>query len=257
MALRTKFYHFKTSEHFIREIEKNSKKTGEEALKANDNGCYYAICFIDDTKQIYTHGVIYHCDQYNDSSLWESIEDINDTLNLKADKNDFDLLEAEVAENELVTAKALTDLNNNKADRGDIPDVSKFMTSSDLAVIEAKFYDYLPLTGGSLSGEVSAPDFVTTSDERLKTFTEDVEVDFNQLKAIPKKYYYWNDQSMGEELQIGTSAQELMKIYPECVHYDEINDRYSVNYQKLSIVALAAIDKLHDRVVELEKKLHD
>lgn len=62
---------------------------------------------------------------------------------------------------------------------------------------------------------------------------------------------------MGEDLQIGTSAQELAKIYPECVHYDETNDRYSVNYQKLSIVALAAIDKLHDRVSELESKLYD
>lgn len=62
---------------------------------------------------------------------------------------------------------------------------------------------------------------------------------------------------MGEDLQIGTSAQELAKIYPTCVSYDEVSDRYSVNYQKLSIVALAAIDKLHERVSELESKLND
>ena len=107
------------------------------------------------------------------------------------------------------------------------------------------------------SREVTATDFITTSDNRLKDFTTDVDVDFGALKNIPKKYYYWKDKSMGYDLQIGTSAQELMKVYPECVHYDESLDRYSVNYQKLSIIALAAIDKLHDRVVELEKKLHD
>lgn len=102
-----------------------------------------------------------------------------------------------------------------------------------------------------------APDFVTTSDNRLKDFVSDIDLDFEALKLIPKKYYYWKDKSMGEDLQIGTSAQELAKIYPTCVSYDEVSDRYSVNYQKLSIVALAAIDKLHERVSELESKLND
>ena len=104
---------------------------------------------------------------------------------------------------------------------------------------------------------IHAFDFVTTSDSRLKDFTKDVEIDFENLKNIPKKYYYWKDKSMGENLQIGTSAQELMKIYPTCVYYNEEEDKYSVNYQKLSIVALAAIDKLHDRVKYLESKIND
>ena len=118
--------------------------------------------------------------------------------------------------------------------------------------------------GGSTSnlliqddGKCKAPDFITTSDNRLKDFVSDIDLDFEALKLIPKKYYYWKDKSMGEELQIGTSAQELAKIYPTCVSYDEVSDRYSVNYQKLSIVALAAIDKLHERVSELESKLND
>lgn len=116
---------------------------------------------------------------------------------------------------------------------------------------------YNSTNGWTLSDKVYSTDFITTSDNRLKDFTTDVDIDFGALKNIPKKYYYWKDKTMGDDLQIGTSAQELMKVYPECVHYDESLDRYSVNYQKLSIVALAAIDKLHDRVVELEKKLHD
>jgi hypothetical protein len=108
-----------------------------------------------------------------------------------------------------------------------------------------------------VNGNCKANDFQTTSDNRLKDFVSDIDLDFEALKLIPKKYYYWKDKSMGEDLQIGTSAQELAKIYPTCVSYDEVSDRYSVNYQKLSIVALAAIDKLHERVSELESKLND
>lgn len=106
------------------------------------------------------------------------------------------------------------------------------------------------------SSTFNGTDFVTTSDSRLKDFVNDVEVDFDKLKSIPKKYYYWKDKSIGEDLQIGTSAQDLMKVYPTCVSYDEVRDRYSVNYQKLSIIALAAIDKLHDKIVELESKIN-
>ena len=105
-------------------------------------------------------------------------------------------------------------------------------------------------------GNMYAPDFCTTSDARLKDFVGDVEVDFNKLKTIPKKYYYWKDKASGEDLQIGTSAQDLKKVYPTCVQYDEKLDKYSVNYQKLSVVALAAIDKLHEENEELRSELN-
>lgn len=137
--------------------------------------------------------------------------------------------------------------------------------------------NYLPKTGGVCTGDITAPtfngnvngttatvsgnmyasDFCITSDSRLKDFTDDVEIDFDAIKSIPKKYYYWKDKSMGEDLQIGTSAQDLMKIYPTCVHYDDVNDKYSVNYPKLVVVALAAIDKLHDEIMELKNMNND
>jgi hypothetical protein len=123
----------------------------------------------------------------------------------------------------------------------------KFGSSDDSGSVDGS-----NIYGGYFHGK----DFITTSDERLKTFTENVEVDFDALKSIPKKYYYWNDLSMGEDLQIGTSAQKLAEIYPTCVSYDKVSDRYSVNYQKLSVVALAAIDKLYDKIIELESKIN-
>lgn len=91
-----------------------------------------------------------------------------------------------------------------------------------------------------------------TSDERLKNFENDIPVDFNMLKSIPKKYFRWKENP--ENLNIGTSAQALQKVYPELVTTDE-NGEMGVNYQHLSVIALAAIDKLHEENLELKERI--
>ena len=66
-------------------------------------------------------------------------------------------------------------------------------------------------------------------------------------------YYRWKDDKNGV-LHIGTSAQEVQKIYPELV--TELEDgTLSVAYDKLSIVALKGIDLLNDKVKSLEARL--
>ena len=51
--------------------------------------------------------------------------------------------------------------------------------------------------------------------------------------------------------QIGVSAQEVQKLYPELV--SENDDGYlSVDYAKLSVIALSAIDNLNERIKRLE-----
>ena len=105
-----------------------------------------------------------------------------------------------------------------------------------------------------LKGELAAPDFITTSDERLKTFKDNISIDFNKIKEIPKKYFTFNDDP--DKVRIGTSAQQLQKVYPELVVYDESNDSYHVNYANLSVVALAAIDRLHEEIEYLKDKIN-
>ena len=56
-------------------------------------------------------------------------------------------------------------------------------------------------------------------------------------------------------MDIGTSAQELLKLYPELVSYDSVNDIYAVDYVKLSVIALAAVDTLYDRLKSTEDRL--
>ena len=104
-----------------------------------------------------------------------------------------------------------------------------------------------------VTGTMTATATYHSSDERLKTFEGNVEVDLEKLKALPKKYFYWTADAEGKR-QLGTSAQAVEEVFPELVSTDA--DGYkSVNYANLSVVALAAVDKLAEQNAELERRL--
>lgn len=99
--------------------------------------------------------------------------------------------------------------------------------------------------------------FFEASDNKLKNFKHDINIDLEKLSQLPKKYFIWkNDNS--NKLNIGTSAQELQKLYPELVSEDE-EGILNVAYDKLSIIALAAIDKLYkdfnNKILILENEI--
>ena len=99
--------------------------------------------------------------------------------------------------------------------------------------------------------------FYQTSDETLKVFHDSIEVDFNALKSIPKAYYTWKDEDV---MQIGTSAQKVQELYPEIVSLDEKTGKLTLDYAKLSVIALKAIDLLHEENENLKlelKSLHN
>lgn len=92
--------------------------------------------------------------------------------------------------------------------------------------------------------------FWESSDESLKNFQDDIQVDLKALSRIPKKYFTWKaDEST--EPQLGTSAQAVQKLYPELVKEDSEGTLH-VAYDKLSVVALAAIDELHKQIEDLK-----
>lgn len=98
----------------------------------------------------------------------------------------------------------------------------------------------------------SSNGFYETSDARLKDFKEDIKA-LNTIDKIPTKYFTWkNDEN--QELQIGTSAQEVQKIYPELVSKIE-DDTLTVDYAKLSIIALAAIKELKVEIQSLKDEI--
>lgn len=106
----------------------------------------------------------------------------------------------------------------------------------------------------TLTGKVSATGgFFETSDARLKNFSNPIDIDFDKLSKLTKSYFTWVEGD-NTDRQIGVSAQEIKEIYPEIV--SEKNDgTLTVAYDKLSVVALAAVDKLNEKIESLEDRI--
>lgn len=98
----------------------------------------------------------------------------------------------------------------------------------------------------------AAGGFYESSDERLKTFGSTLNIDLEELSKVRKSHFVFNDKP--EKDHIGVSAQEIQRLYPEVV--TETSDGYlNVDYAKLSVIALAAIDKLYEEIKELKSKI--
>lgn len=98
--------------------------------------------------------------------------------------------------------------------------------------------------------------FYETSDARLKNFKDDVKA-LEVVSAIPTKYFTWKkdeeDVALDPQLHIGTSAQEIQKFYPNLVSENE-DGHLTVDYARLSIIALAAIKELKSELDELKTR---
>lgn len=158
-----------------------------------------------------------------------------------------------IEDNEFVCAAALTDLNTRLDNINASISLSTPVSTTKYNILGS------PTNTGNLntaycstSVYMQGNNLYATSDARLKEFKEDIEVDLEKLRKLPKKYFTWKGESM---IDIGTSAQELLKLYPELVSYDEVNDVYAVDYVKLSVIALAAVDTLYDRLKSTEDRL--
>ena len=167
-----------------------------------------------------------------------------------------------IIENELVTAAALNDLNNRKANIEDVPvSVNDLDGAGDLA-LKTDLAGYLPLSGGTMTGNISGSTgnaiympggFFQQSDETLKIFMGDIENALDKANKIPTKYFYWLNMPDGPR-QLGTSAQKVQELFPEIVSGE---DKLSVDYSKLAIVALAAVKELTAKVEDLQKQLDE
>ena len=103
------------------------------------------------------------------------------------------------------------------------------------------------------SSSITATAYNEPSDERLKIFKSDINVDLDRLAELRKSYFTFVEDP--GTTHIGLSAQEIQKLYPEIVTEDR-NGFLSVDYSKLSVIALKAIDKLYNKNKELEDRLN-
>jgi hypothetical protein len=101
----------------------------------------------------------------------------------------------------------------------------------------------------------SSGGFYDTSDERVKNFRENIKVDLDKLSSLKKAYFQFNDNRDDNLLHIGVSAQEIKELYPEIVRENEIG-MLTVDYSKLSVIALEAVDVLYKKNKKLEERLN-
>jgi hypothetical protein len=106
-----------------------------------------------------------------------------------------------------------------------------------------------------LTGSLIATSLTETSAERYKTDINPIGYQLDNINKLNPVSYKWKDQQRGKDPEIGFIAEEIAKVYPEFVKYDENGDTESVNYGRLVSVLVKAIQELKTEIDELKKKL--
>jgi len=104
-----------------------------------------------------------------------------------------------------------------------------------------------------IAGDAYALSFNATSDERLKKDVKDIKHHEGIHKVRPV-CFKWLDSSKDIHEHHGVIAQELEKVYPECVRVDG-KGYYSVEYQSLFAILLKSHQELYKEVVRLKEKM--
>lgn len=111
----------------------------------------------------------------------------------------------------------------------------------------AKFDGNINSTGRITSKDtIHAKAFYTDSDKRLKKIIGDLNIDIDKILELSLIYYTFNNDPSKKE-EIGVIAQEIKEICPQIVSEDE-NGMLSVDYSKLSILALYCIKDLYGKL---------
>ena len=120
--------------------------------------------------------------------------------------------------------------------------------SNELALYNNAFMgDTIAVGEFNISGSYMGP-----SDRRLKKNIEDLPYGLKEvLKLAPKRYQF---RHVEDRKDIGLIAQEVIDIVPELVSYKAEDDSYKMNYDGYGVLAIKAIQELHDKVVEAFEK---
>jgi hypothetical protein len=112
-------------------------------------------------------------------------------------------------------------------------------------------------------GEIRATDAITASysDDRLKNRLGTIENALDKVKNLTGFYYEANDlaQSLGYTVkrEVGLSAQDMQKQFPEIVTTAPIDDKYlTIWYEKTAPLLVEAIKELAKEVEEIKKTIN-
>lgn len=119
---------------------------------------------------------------------------------------------------------------------------------------------YLQLTGGTVTGTVTAAAFNTSSSLRYKDNVEDAEARLVKAFDILRPVEY--DLKITGKHDLGFIAEEVIKEVPELVQTNDDGSAEAIDYSRLTTVLTAkirsqekTINALMERLAEIEKKL--
>ena len=121
------------------------------------------------------------------------------------------------------------------------------MATKSAAEYDAAIAAKASLSGATFTGVVTAPNFVSSSDARLKSDVETI-VDALALVSALRGVRFTMDGSR----QIGVIAQEVETVLPEVVRDIEAG-QLSVAYGNITGLLIEAVKELAARVAELEE----
>ena len=102
------------------------------------------------------------------------------------------------------------------------------------------------------AGRVNSSGFYQTSDIRLKNVIRNMSVSRQDIESIPTFYFKYKNS---DRLDIGTSAQEVQKIFPELVDKNPTNGILTIQYDKFGIIALEMIKNQFKELDNLRKEV--
>ena len=120
--------------------------------------------------------------------------------------------------------------------------------SGDLGLFNA-------LNGNTVVGNFNDASGVysATSDRRLKKDFQPLPFSWKKLMSLETMSYLYKTQK-DTKRNLGLIAQDVDKIYPELVTYNNENDVYHLNYSGFGVIAIKAIQELKTEVDTLKKE---
>jgi hypothetical protein len=110
-----------------------------------------------------------------------------------------------------------------------------------------------PLTvlgNATIQGNVSASNFITLSDRRLKEGIHPIEQGLATIDRLSSVYFTWSGTQRADA---GFIAQEVKEVIPEAV--DEQQGMYYVKYNTVIPHLVRAVQELQEKVRTLEEKI--
>jgi hypothetical protein len=108
---------------------------------------------------------------------------------------------------------------------------------------------YLNKLGGAVYANTTS-----ISDERYKTDIQPVEGALDKISQLGGYTFYRTDYETDKH-QAGVIAQEVQKVLPQAIEYDEDDDKYGVTYHMLSALYIEAIKELKEKNEALEARI--